>query len=172
MGQFCKFLLISIMVLIWVPGCGYRMGSLMHPQIKTIAVAPVKNKTLGYHLAADVRSMLCERFMVDGSMKVKDMGNADCIIYATVTDVRFSEVADVSRDQGDNYHAYEWTVNITVQFSVIIPGRKEPLIKSTTVSGSANFQGMGDMETGRAQGVRQACYDVATKIVQATTEGW
>ena len=172
MSTIHRFLLITIFVLLLLPGCGYHMGSLMHPQIKTIAVAPVENKTIVYHLAADARSLLCERFMVDGSLKLKDMKTADCIIYAKVTKVQFSEVADVTRDQGENYHANEWSASVTIEYTVIIPGRKQPLLRTRSVTGTANFQGLGDIETGRSQGVRQACYDAATKVVQDTTEGW
>ncbi|MCF6174158.1 MAG: LPS assembly lipoprotein LptE [Victivallaceae bacterium] len=166
-----RFLLISILALL-LPGCGYHLGSLMHPQVKTIAVAPVINETLAFHLAADMRSLLSEQFMVDGSLKIKDMKTADCIIYAKVTSVQFREVADATRDDGENYHANEWSVSITVEFTVTIPGKKEPLVSTRSVSGSANFQGLGDLETGRSQGVRQACYDAATKVVQYTTEAW
>lgn len=167
-----RFLLISILALVLLPGCGYHIGSLMHPQIKTIAIAPVENKTLGYHLAADLRSLLCERFMVDGSLKLKDIKNADCILYAKVVDAQFNEVSSISRNDDENYNANEWSVTIKVEFSVIIPGRKIPLISTRTVSGKANFQGMGDMETGRSQGIQKACYDAATQVVQYTTEGW
>jgi outer membrane lipopolysaccharide assembly protein LptE/RlpB len=172
MNNFKRFLPIFILTLLLLPGCGYHMGSLMHPQIKTIAVAPVKNKTMGYHLAADMRGLLCERFMVDGSLKVKSMKTADCIIYAKVTAVQFSEAGDVTRDEGDNYHANEWSVTISVEFTVIIPGRKKPLISSRVVTGTANFQGFGDIETGRSEGIKQACYDAATRVVEYTTEGW
>ncbi len=172
MIKIAKSLLLSVILLTLLPGCGYRIGSLMHPEIKSIAVAPVKNRTLGYHLAADVRKVLCERVMVDGSLKLKDLGTADCILYATVTDIHFSEVADVSRDQGDNYHANEWSATVKIKFTVIIPGRKKPLLPPTEVDGTANFQGYGDIETGREQGVQQACYDAATKVVQAITEAW
>ena len=172
MTSFKKFLPIFILTLFLLPGCGYHIGSLMHPQIKTIAIAPVKNKTLAYHLAADMRGLLSERFMVDGSLKVKSLKTADCILYAKVITVQFSEAAYVSRDDGDNYHANEWSVTIGVEFTVIIPGRKQPLLSTRTVSGTSKFQGLGDIETGRSQGVKQACYDAATKVVQYTTEGW
>ena len=63
---------LAAFLLVVCGGCGYRVGSLMHPQIKTVAVAPVQNETVEYNLTAQVRNLLCERFMVDGSLKLVD----------------------------------------------------------------------------------------------------
>ena len=73
---------LAAFLLVVCGGCGYRVGSLMHPQIKTVAVAPVQNETVEYNLTAQVRNLLCERFMVDGSLKLVDEKEADCIVYA------------------------------------------------------------------------------------------
>lgn len=168
-----RLLLFFMFALICVlQGCGYHMGSIMHPQVKTIAVAPVVNDTLAYHVAADMRGLLCEQFMLDGSLKVKSPETADCVVYAKVTNVTFAEVTEVTYDDEENYRAKEWKVTLRAEFSVIIPGRNEPLIPRQVVSGSANFQGQADIETSRARGIRQACRDAAQKIVYATTEGW
>jgi outer membrane lipopolysaccharide assembly protein LptE/RlpB len=167
-----SYLFILTAALLMLTGCGYRLGSLMHPQVKTIAIAPVKNDTLVYHMAADARKLLAEAFMVDGSLKVKDMKHADAILYARVKKVVFREVADVSRDDDENYHSYEWSVTVSIEFTVVIPTRKTPLVSTQLVTGSANFQGYGDLDTGRSEGVRQACYEAAVKVVQATTEAW
>lgn len=97
----------------------------MHPQIKTVAVAPVQNETVEYNLTAQVRNLLCERFMVDGSLKLVDEKEADCIVYARVTDVRFAEVswAKNDKDRDDIFLPNEWSVTLTIEYSVIIPGR-------------------------------------------------
>ena len=68
---------LAAFLLVVCGGCGYRVGSLMHPQIKTVAVAPVQNETVEYNLTAQVRNLLCERFMVDGSLKLVDEKEAD-----------------------------------------------------------------------------------------------
>ena len=74
-------------------GCGYRVGSLMHPQIKSIAIAPVTNDTMMYNVAAQMRGLLAECFQSDGSLKLVNEGTADCILYAKVTSATFSQVS-------------------------------------------------------------------------------
>ena len=59
-------LMMLTLLLACVSGCGYRVGSLMHPQIRTVAVAPVVNETIAYNVSAEVRGLLCEAFMTDG----------------------------------------------------------------------------------------------------------
>ncbi len=154
-------------------GCGYRVGSLMHPQIKTIAIAPVTNETLLYNLSADVRGLLAERFMTDGSLKVVNMDEADCILYAKVVDARFSEVSWSSRNEKEDYFVpNQWRATLAIEYSVILPGRGTPLFGSRTASGSAEFETGPDMEIGRSYGVRQAAYAAAKNVVSGVTEGW
>ena len=169
--------ILSLSAVVALSGCGYKIGtSLMHPQIKSIAVAPVTNDTVTYNAAALVRGMLCEAFTVDGSLKLKDMSKADCILYCRVTQVKVNQV--VRSDSGskgsdnDDYRTGEWRVTVSAEYTVIIPGRKEPLIPLRKVRGSAFYQIQADPSTNRRYGVQQAGYDLSKKIVVAITEAW
>ena len=157
-------------------GCGYRIGSLVHPQLKTVAVAPVQNETLEYNLTAQVRNLLCERFMTDGSLKLVDEKEADCIVYARIVDAKYAEVswAESTRaeDGEDILLPNEWSVKLVIEYTVIIPGRVQPLVSARRVSGTANFQTGPDQLTGRMNGVRQAAYAAAKQVVASFTEGW
>ncbi len=155
-------------------GCGYRIGNLMHPQIKTVAIAPVQNETVELNLTGYVRNILCERFMTDGSLKLVDESKADCIVYARIVDASFSEVswAKNDKDQKDIFVPNEWKAKLTIEYSVVIPGNAEPLVRAKTVQGSANFDTGPDPMSGRLNGVRQAAYAAAGLIVASFTEGW
>lgn len=166
--------LFAALVLLVCGGCGYRLGSIAHPQLKTVAVAPVQNETTELNLTAQVRNLLCERFMTDGSLKLVDEKEADCIVYARIIKVRFSEVSWAKHDktQDDLFVPNEWKVELTIEFSVVIPGRAEPLVRTRTVTGSADFETGPDQMTGRMNGVRQAAYAAAGSVVSSFTEGW
>lgn len=164
---------LAASLLLFCNAC-YRVGSLMHPQFKTVAVAPVQNETVEYDLAAQVRGLLCERFMVDGSLKLVDEKEADCIVYARVTDVRFSEVswAKDSKDGEDIFLPNEWSVTMTLEYSVVIPGRAQPLVKARKVTGTADFETGPDQMIGRLNGIRQAAYDASKNLISSFAEGW
>ncbi|MEG2075255.1 MAG: hypothetical protein RRY34_02040, partial [Victivallaceae bacterium] len=55
------------LILMLCAGC-YHMGSMMHPDVKTIAIAPVVNETTAYNASINMRKALLEQFMRDGSL--------------------------------------------------------------------------------------------------------
>jgi hypothetical protein len=153
-------------------GCGYHMGSLMHPQIKTIAIGPVKNETIAPFLSAYMRQALCEQFQVDGSLKLKGLNEADCILYGKVTKIETKGVREDSSDNLQTYRASEWKAIVTFEFVVMVPGKEKLLINNRIVTGSSNFQVMADQAVTKVRGFQQACRDVAQQAVIYTTEGW
>jgi len=155
---------------LWCAGCGYTCGQLGHPQLKTVAVAPVVNETLSYNAAAQMRNLLCECFTTDGTMKLVSMHSADCIVYAKVTAVSIKESSWSS--DSDKFQPNEWNCQVTVKYSVILPGRGKPLISEKSAGGSALFTAGPDLEASRVNGQRQAMYDAAKNIVAAITEAW
>ena len=166
-------LLLGVLFLVLTSGCGYRIGSLMHPQIKTVAVAPVGNDTLMYNLSPQLRNMLIESFQSDGSLKVVQESQADCIVYAKVTSVSFNEIAWSESDKkNDTFLPNEWGVRLSASVAVMIPGRAAPLLAERTITGSATFTSGPDLEASRTYAVRQACYDAAKKMVIQLTEAW
>ncbi len=164
-------LMLSTLLLACVSGCGYRVGSLMHPQIRTIAVAPVVNETIAYNVSAEVRGLLCEAFMTDGSLKLVDTSKADCIVYARVLGVNFSEISWATKSN-DFDVPNQWQVSLFIEYSVVIPGQAKPLLSARKASGSADFQTGADQEIGRRNGIRQAAYAAAKNVVAGVTEAW
>ena len=152
-------------------GCGYRIGSLMHPQIESIAIAPVTNETVAYNLAPQVRGLLCETFQQDGSLQLRRESSADCILYARITGVSFSSSTWSSTYDDENYVPSQWSVKVTIEYTVVIPGELKPLVKGKQ-TGSATFMTGADMEAGRTNGIRLAAFDAAKKIVHSVTEAW
>jgi outer membrane lipopolysaccharide assembly protein LptE/RlpB len=167
------FLLILLSVtLSFVSGCGYQLGSIMHPQVKSIAIAPIKNETLEPKLAAYLRHALTEQFQLDGSVKLKQKNQADAIMYARIIKVVNRGTGEDSWDDGYEYNASEWTITVTVEFKVIIPGRVKPLISTRQITQSATYQSAADQFVSRHLGALQACRNASETMVQYTVEAW
>lgn len=66
----------------------------------------------------------------------------------------------------------EWRIWMTIEFTVIIPGNKEPLIKKQEVTADALFQVQADYFVNRERGILQCCWHASRIIVQQVTEGW
>jgi outer membrane lipopolysaccharide assembly protein LptE/RlpB len=170
-----KFLLLSGIALVMavaLAGCNYKLGNVAHPQIKTIAIAPVINETTAYNASAQMRGMLCDQFMFDGSLKIKDLNSADCILYAKILELTSQEVMDQTYNGNQTYRPAEWKLTIKAEYSVILPGRKDALVEKRVVEGSANYQVQADQETNKQRGIMMACRDAAQKMVQYTTEAF
>ena len=171
MSRKVLFIIPVIAVAAIISGCGYRIGYMGHPQLSTVAVAPVSNDTLSYNAAAILRQKLTEVFTTDGTMKLKSISTADCIVYAKITKVSYVESSGHLNDD-DDFLPNEWRVMATVEFSVVIPGRAKPLIGPKTVTGSAEFISDADLENARTNGLRQALFDASRTIVSNVTEAW
>lgn len=169
-----KLSVICAVLSLMLCGCGYRAGSLMHPQIKTIAIAPVSNDTMMYNAAAQLRGLLSECFQGDGSLKLVSESTADCILYAKVTNAVFSQVSWDSNasNSDDEFLPDQWTLTISAKMTVMVPGRAEPLIPETTISGTTSFVAGPDIESSRYYAVRQACFQAAKQAVSKVTEAW
>ena len=167
-----KFLLLPLVTtVLLVSGCGYQIGYLGHPQLSTVAVAPVTNDTLSYNAAAILRQKLTEVFTTDGTMKLKSLSKADCIVYARIVKVNYAQNSGRLSDE-DDFLPVEWTVKVEAEFSLVIPGRGKPLIGPQTVTGSAEFISDVDLENARTNALNQALFNVSRAIVSNVTEAW
>lgn len=173
-GKVCDIkrllLLLFLPVLFFCTSCGYRMGSMMHSQIKSIAIAPVKNNSREVLASTVMRKLLAERFMFDGSLKLTSMDKADCIVYCQINSVSQRAVAWDEDDEEDRPSEFNLTVN--GEFTVLLPGRSVPLVQKRAVSGSCTYQFLTDPAIGKESGLTQACLQMADMIVQYTTEAW
>ena len=153
--------------------CGYyHMGSMMHPQIKTIAISTIRNDTREPLLTELARTQIAARFQSDNSLKLVSKEKADCILYVRLTSVSNSMRRYNPGYVDEEYRPAEFRVSLSAEMEVLIPGRSEPLIRKRTVSGSANYQYNVDPQVGKYYGMRLACYDLGGEIVEYTTEAW
>ena len=173
MSLYRLFLLSAVSILsVFLSGCGYRVGSISHPQIKTVAIAEVKNETYEVLAAALLRDILAERFQFDNSLKLTSMDKADCIVYARVTNVANSSVSWRYNSKVDDFRANEYQLSVTVEYLVRMPGRGRPLVPKSSTYGASTYLFSHDPAIGRISALKQALLGVANRIVSATTEAW
>jgi hypothetical protein len=161
-------------------GCqSYRCGTVMHPQIRTVAVPPVENKLVEPELGIWFRQRLIEHFMEDGSLKVVPADEADAVVRAQVKESRTSWISAArarnERTRARDRDAYQSTVfraEVRVLFEVTVPGRVKPLISLRDLWGTASFSPLPDFSVAKAEGLRQATDDAAARTVAAVTEAW
>ncbi|OGV57920.1 MAG: hypothetical protein A2X45_20945 [Lentisphaerae bacterium GWF2_50_93] len=166
------FVLTAAVVCLLSQGCGYQVGSIMHPQVKTIAIATIKNDTIEAMATQYMRQALAEQFDIDHSLKVKSLEEADCIIYGRIVEVKTTSIGFDSSNNEQSYMPAEFALRITFEFVVIVPGREKPLINAREVEGVATYQVAADNDIARRRGVQQACRMAAQRAVVYTVEAW
>ena len=169
-----RFFFLSIVALtaLMLPGCGYHLGSIAHPQIKTVAIAEVKNETYEVLAASLLRSILAERFQFDNSLKLTSMEKADCIVYARVVNIANSGISWSFNSKIEDFRANEYQLTVTVQYTVRMPGRAQPLVPMSTAAASCLYLFALDPAIGRVGALKQALLRISNQIVSSTTEAW
>ena len=171
--SFLAVCLLGFCCIVFGVSCGYyHMGSMMHPQIKTIAISTIRNDTREPLLTELARQQIAARFQSDNSLKIVSKEEADCILYVRLVSVSTSMRRYNPGYEEDEYRPAEFHIDVNAEMEVLIPGRSEPLIPKRSVTGGANYQYNVDPQVGRYYGLRQACYDLAGEIVEYTTEAW
>lgn len=171
MRKISTFAIASVLLLLCA-SCGYHMGSTMHPQVHNIGIGKVINDTAIYNASVQLQQLLAERFMLDGDLKVVNLGNAQSIIYCRIVSIGYTQIAGRNTVDDGVFRPSDWRVRAVVEYSVILPGEREPLIAKRTVEGTSLFSSQFDIEVERSRAVKMALYDAAKKIVQGTTENW
>ena len=166
------FLLAAVLFL---TGCsGYKIGRIMHPQIKTVAIGKIVNKTDQPRLALYMKEKLKERFMQDASVKVVRLDqNPDIIISGKVSDYRIYYSGTVDQDQEEEENGVFSNISrahLTFNYEVIT--RKQWDIRKGTVTESSEFTEIIDQLEEKRSALRRAAYEVSKKVVVQVTEAW
>ena len=169
-----KYLIVvsALCLTLLCASCGYHMGGTMHPQIKNIGIGKVINDTAVYNASVQLQQLLAEQFMLDGDLKVVNLGRAQSIIYSRIVNVGYTMVSGRNSVDDGIYKPADWEARVCVEYSVILPGERDALIPKRIVYGTAFFRQQADLETERSRAIKMALRDAAKKIIQGTTEEW
>ena len=168
-----KFSLLLFSLLFLTFGCGYNVGYITHPDIKTVGIGKITNLTDQPRLASELREKLKESFMVDGSIKFVSSAEADIVINGKITNYSVNNAGSVSadqREQGNGFFASIYRTTLT--FSYDVKTNKNWDIQSNTVSGYADYTELIDQQEEKRNSLRRAAYEVSKQVVTNITEAW
>lgn len=168
--------LLALVTLV-LAGCAhYRTGSLMHPQVHSIAVARVRNDTDRARLGVEAQAKLRRAFMADGSLTlVEDENRADCTLQARIVAYRYQSLGSATRAAGDDREINATRIfgaEVDLEYTVFLPDGKRLLMPVGKVTGSSQFTELPDLEMARADALDLATADAARRAVSAITEAW
>lgn len=163
-----------------IAGCGYTTRSALSPELKTIYVAPFKNKiditsentrnkyrTYTPGIEVVVTNALVDRFILDGHLKVVSQENADLVISGEIVDYR----KDAVRYTVDN-EVEEYRVNIIVDIALTNRHSNEVLWQVKDFGGDTSTFVKGNLAKSDATVIKEASNDLVRRIVEKTVEVW
>jgi hypothetical protein len=153
-------------------GCsslGYRLGSSLPPDIRTVHVPAFRNLTGEPQLEGEFTEAVIREFQRDGTLRIATATDADAELTVTLATIR-EEPLRYRRDEADS--AVEYRLRIGATLSLVRTADGERLLSERTVEGHADFDFVGDMTASRRNAFPDASLDLARNIVAACIEHW
>ena len=153
-----------------LPGCmGYRVGSMLPPDLKTVYVPTFINLTGEPQIETEVTRATVEAIQVDHSLEVAAEAGADAILYVTLLKY---DLAPLVYQKERKTAATEYRLVLTA--SVILKRRSDGkvLVDACPVSGDWTFPVVGDFTSSKVEGLPNVARELAKYIVERITDSW
>ena len=168
--KYLRTLVASGLMIGLLNGCvGYRLGSMLPNDIRTVHIPTFVNKTDEPFLAALTTQAAIREFQNDGSLKVAPLEDADSVLEVTIREYSISPLRyDVSKATQAN----EYRIHLTAHVTLIRTDTDEAIMQDPSVRGEATFEVIGDLSTSKRVGLPDAAEDLAHDIVERVVEYW
>lgn len=165
---------ISLLLML-ISGCAsYKLGSLGHPQLETVAVGEIRNDSREPYAATYLKQKLPAEFMNDGSLKVVSSSSADATVHARIVNTTLYGKGGSEIEEGEEqvFRSTIFGLRVDVAYQVTRRGRDTPLLTERTISAEATFTEELDQTVARRLALEAALSEAAARIVQGVTEAW
>lgn len=162
-----RLIIFILICVISGSGCGYRVGSLLPKDIKTIAVPMFTNKTPEPELEVIVTNGVIREFISDGTLRViKEEENADTLLIG--------EIIDYSREplrytQQEVTREYRLLIGVRLIFKDL--RRNEVMWEIPRVEGEATFFVGASLPDSERLALPTAIKDLSHDVVEKVVEG-
>lgn len=151
-------------------GCaGYRLGSMLPKDIKSVSVPTFVNHTAEPTIESETTRAVIEEFQKDGSLEVLPEGQADAQLRVTLTDYTLSPVA-YRKDKRTAASEYRVTIHASVE--LVRTSDQSVVARHPRAKGEAVFDLAGDLSSAKRRVLPQVSEDLAHSIVETVVEAW
>lgn len=151
-------------------GCaGYRLGSMLPPDIRTVYVPTFVNETDEPLLEVVTTRETLREIQLDGSLKIADADRADTVLTVKLKSMTLLPI-DFDEDRRAQADEYRVVIEASLALTHALTG--EVIAQSGSVSGREEFEVTGDLTTSKDAALPEAARDLAHSIVEAVVEAW
>jgi len=171
--------LLSILLVLSIAGCGYTTGSLLPAKYRKIAIQPFVNKVNNLDqegtgdvlyvplLEGNVRTAIIDRFLFDGSLHIAEPDKADLVLSGDLIGVAQDELR-----QDTNQNVQEYQIRIIVSLTLKDRATGKVLWREPSFAGETTYFLTGTQATTQSAAIDAALTDLATRVVERTIENW
>ena len=164
---------LLLLALGWVAlssGCaGYRLGSMLPEDIKTVHVPSFVNETSEPLIEIDCHRAMIEELQRDGTLRVADEENADAIVRVKLRDYKLEPVVYDTRSRSN---VRQYRIRITANLVMTRRVDDSVIVERPSVRSEGVFNVSGDLSSSKLIGLPVAAADLARKLVQHMVEAW
>lgn len=160
------FIVLIFCVLSTIIGCGYRLGSLLPPDLKTIAVPMFKNKTSEPELEVEITNGIIQELIYDGTLEIVEEDDADTILLGEIVNYRRSALRFDAAEATTEYR-----LQIYVNLKFVDLRNKKVMWTARNVYGETTFFIEGSLPESERLALPDAIEDLGHEVVQKVVEG-
>ncbi|MBI1869647.1 MAG: LptE family protein [Chlamydiae bacterium] len=174
---FVSFTLLTALVL---GGCGYRVGSILPSNLKTIVIPTFKNLTPEPGIEMSLTNQIINQFQIDGTLRVVEEEDADVRLEGEFLEYRREPLRFTGKDFKD---VSEYRLRLITKISLIDLKTGQPLWKDRRVEGEATYfiagsfreverTAVGSLTEQEKSQLPTLEEDLSHHVVEAVVEGW
>lgn len=152
-------------------GCvGYRLGSMLPPDIRSVYVPMFVNETTEPLIEDEATRAAIKEFQKDGSLQVAGTPEeADALLKVTLVGYDLSPLTyDITKKTAAN----EYRLTLTAALVMTRAKGGDVLAESPNVQGESTFVVSGDFTSSKQRGLPVACQDLAHDLIETVVETW
>lgn len=163
-------LALTLAVLLSAGGCaGYRLGSTLPADIRTVFVPVFTNETDEPLVENEVTREVIARIQRDGALRIAPEAAADAVLKVSLKRFLFTPLAYAS-DQRERPNEYRMVV--TASFVLYRSATGEVLAEHPAVQGEALVQVVGDLSSSKRFALPDVSRDLARDLTEKILEAW
>jgi hypothetical protein len=161
--------LFVFLAMFFLAGCaGYRLGSTLPPDIKTIYVPLFANQCRDPLIENDATAATIAELQKDGTLKVVNEENADVVLECTLIGISLNPLR---YNRSDVTKPNEYRLTLSASFTLKRVRTQEILCESTVI-GESTFPFYGNLVSAKQSATPRAAEDLAKRIVEKAIEAW
>jgi hypothetical protein len=161
---------LALACLLLNAGCaGYRLGSMLPNDVRTVHVPTCINQTAEPLIEQDATRAILSQIQIDGTLRIASEDQASSILQITLLNFWLDPV---SYARGEVATANQYRMRIEASFVMYRKADQSVVVEVPSVVGWYDFEFTGDMTSSKAVALRPAAEDLGRRILSRIVQYW